>query len=343
MARGLLWMAAAAEPPARAQYQPGEFTMLKLSIALIMAGSLAVALPQQRGNCGPCQNGSRADSTQRATADDAQPEPKANANRRAQGQRAKQWARGQGKRAGQRARGQGQRAGQQATGQGRRRGMRGQANAIGNGRGKARAGRGLGRDGAQANPTAQGRRAKAQNLAARAKPQAGNCGGQRGKQRRRGQGNCQPCNQDPQPNAPKAQVAPTTPKPVPMDAEQCKVWIKRLQPILEAELYAQQYYANADKALNGVRRFQNLARAEGNHANAIANAIRNLGGTPDMQQPTKIETPNTIADADKHCEKVELHVIEIYADLIKEAPTTPLKQMFENIQQANRRHLNAVQ
>jgi len=131
-------------------------------------------------------------------------------------------------------------------------------------------------------------------------------------------------------------AAPTLPP------DQARLWIGKLQDVLEAELYAKEYYQAAARALNGFPRFQNLARAENNHANAIAYAITSLGGTPNWVQNEPITPPASIAAADAHCQEIELHVIEIYAGMIADAPTNQLLMIFENIQKANRHHLRVV-
>jgi len=118
-------------------------------------------------------------------------------------------------------------------------------------------------------------------------------------------------------------------------------YIQRLQSALEDELYAHDVYTSASGAHNA-RRYQNLARAEQRHANAIAAAIRSLGGEPVLEHKQTIDAATTTVAADKTCEEIELHVIKIYAGLIEDCPDPALLPMLENIQAANRRHLNAV-
>lgn len=115
-----------------------------------------------------------------------------------------------------------------------------------------------------------------------------------------------------------------------------------LKSALEDELYARDYYLAAAKALPGVRRFANLARAEQNHADMVAAMIRALGGQPDLERTRAVETPETLAAADTECRKIENHVIEAYARLIKEAPADPIRTALSRIQTSNQRHLAAV-
>ena len=119
-------------------------------------------------------------------------------------------------------------------------------------------------------------------------------------------------------------------------------YLKRLQTALESELYARDYYAAAAKALPGVRRFSNLARAEANHAAAITSAITTLGGKPVQQQKVAIAVPSSVAAADAHCTEIELYVIAMYKGLIKDCPDGGVKQKLERIQVANYRHLQVV-
>jgi len=118
-------------------------------------------------------------------------------------------------------------------------------------------------------------------------------------------------------------------------------YMRRLQSALEDELFAHDVYTSADGAHNA-RRYQNLARAEQRHANAIAAAIRSLGGEPVLEHKQTVDAATTMVAADKTCEEIELHVIKIYAGLIEDCPDPALLPMLENIQAANRRHLNAV-
>lgn len=123
--------------------------------------------------------------------------------------------------------------------------------------------------------------------------------------------------------------------------DQARIWIARLQPVLESELYAKEYYEAAYNAL-GVRRHQNLANAEQNHAEAIAYAIELCGGTPQWVQNETITPPTTVDEADAHCEEIELYVIDVYNGLIADAPAPELSVIFRNIQRANYKHLDAV-
>ena len=117
---------------------------------------------------------------------------------------------------------------------------------------------------------------------------------------------------------------------------------KALQTTLEEELYARDYYKAADAALDGPRRFGNLANAEQHHADAVANMITYLGGTPVMTYSTPIVLPADLAKADETCKEVELLVIKIYKDLIKDCPDPLILPALEHIQASNYRHLSAV-
>jgi len=118
----------------------------------------------------------------------------------------------------------------------------------------------------------------------------------------------------------------------------------RLQGALECELYARDYYVAADAALSGgAPVFGNLARAEQNHADAVANMIRIVGGTAVMQQNVEIVVPATAADAAAECTAIELYVIEVYAGLIEDCTDDRILGALESIQASNYRHLAAVQ
>ena len=134
----------------------------------------------------------------------------------------------------------------------------------------------------------------------------------------------------------------TTTVSSPVVPGRAQTFLDRLQATLEAELYAKEYYQAAARALNGFRRYQNLAKAENNHANAIAHAIELLGGTPIWVQNEPIIPPRTIAQADGHCREIELHVIDVYEGLIADAPTSQLEAIFQKIQKANYQHLSVV-
>ena len=100
-------------------------------------------------------------------------------------------------------------------------------------------------------------------------------------------------------------------------------YIQRLQSALEDELFAHDVYTSASEA-NNARRYQNLARAEQRHANAIAAAIRSLGGEPVLEHKQTVGAATTTVAADKTCEEIELHVIKIYAGLIEDCPDPAL-------------------
>jgi len=121
-----------------------------------------------------------------------------------------------------------------------------------------------------------------------------------------------------------------------------QTYLTRLQSTVEKELYARDYYKAAAAALPGVRRFANLAKAEQNHADAIAAAIRYLRGTPSMKPTIKVVVPKTVAEADAECRKIELMVIDIYKGLIKDSPDPKVTKVLQRIQSSNYRHLAAV-
>jgi len=130
---------------------------------------------------------------------------------------------------------------------------------------------------------------------------------------------------------------PAAPPQEPASAE----FLADLQSTLAKELYARDYYLAASKALK-VRRYGNLARAEQNHADAIAAAITRLGGTPTLAHDEEVKTPATSAEADAECTKIENTVIEVYAGLIENCPDDAVRKVLTNIQRSNRRHLAAV-
>ena len=118
-------------------------------------------------------------------------------------------------------------------------------------------------------------------------------------------------------------------------------YLVRLQGVLAKELYARDYYKKA-VAGTGIRRFQNLARAEQNHANGIAAAIVYLGGKPVLKHNSKIKVPANWTAADAECQAIEKTVIVLYKGLIKDCPDPELLPLFKKIQASNHRHLRAV-
>jgi len=185
--------------------------------------------------------------------------------------------------------------------------------------------------GAGRRGTGGGNGSKARNRG-RAGKRQGNTGNGNG-QGRRGQCNGGTCLM-----AAPAGGSVTTPI---LPPDQARIWIARLQPVLESELYAKEYYEAAYSAL-GLRRYQNIGNAEQNHAEAIAYAIELCGGTPQWVQNETITPPTSIAEADAHCEEIELYVIDVYNGLIADAPAPELSGIFRNIQRANYKHLDAV-
>tara|TARA_R110002096_G_scaffold358_18_gene2165 strand:- start:326 stop:1423 length:1098 start_codon:yes stop_codon:yes gene_type:complete len=118
-------------------------------------------------------------------------------------------------------------------------------------------------------------------------------------------------------------------------------YLKRLQSILAEELFARDYYQAASKSLGG-RRFGNLSRAEQRHADAIASAIRSLGGKPVLSHGRSIVPAKTMAESERVCRDIEKLVIKEYKGLIQDCPDPALLKVLNNIQSANLRHLRAV-
>ena len=118
-------------------------------------------------------------------------------------------------------------------------------------------------------------------------------------------------------------------------------YLDRLQQTLEKELYARDFYVAA-AGNSGTLPFDNLSSAEQNHADRIADAIRFLGGTP--VKPQTAELPDYISWnlASEHCQEIEIEVIEVYKELIRDCPDPILVPLLERIQAANYRHLAAV-
>lgn len=273
----------------------------------------------------PAQRGYRGEGRRRGR----QAAQQAEGRRGGCGGKAKRQSQGQGRGCGQAGRGQGRGCGQAGRGQGvgqgeARRGQahRGQGEGRGcrqsQGEGEASAtGRGCGQARGQGRGAGQGCRQKSSGRA---------CGQVRGQGGQR-QGAAQGC---------AAQTAFADLEPA------SEAYLAALASALEDELYARDYYLAAAKALPGVRRFSNLARAEQNHANMVAAMIRALGGQPDLERTRAVETPETLAAADTECRKIENHVIEAYARLIKEAPADPIRTALSRIQASNHRHLAAV-
>jgi rubrerythrin len=126
------------------------------------------------------------------------------------------------------------------------------------------------------------------------------------------------------------------------DAAPAKAYLALLQDALRGELYAQAYYQAAAEAFPGARRFQNLARAESRHAQAVGQAVQVLGGTPVSEHGGKIVAPATLADAESEGQKIERQVIERFEVLIRDCPDPAIKPILENLQAANYRHLRAM-
>jgi len=166
---------------------------------------------------------------------------------------------------------------------------------------------------------------------------AGDCNGQRqGARRGRGNGAGQGS------NCGSAQgLAPGGTNPV-IPPGVLRPYVKALQATLEKELYARDYYTAAAQALSGPPRFAKLAQAEQKHANAVANMITYLGGTPVLAHNIPVVVPATVAEADATCEQIELLVIDVYDRLINACPDPAILPMLSNIQSANYAHLDAV-
>ncbi|MCB9914599.1 MAG: hypothetical protein H6828_05550 [Planctomycetes bacterium] len=169
--------------------------------------------------------------------------------------------------------------------------------------------------------------------------QQGQCGGQgQGQGRRRGpngqggQGMCTSGGSAALAAAPAFTVTPAY----------LRQYVGALQSTLEKELYARDYYTAADQALNAPPRFANLASAEQNHADAVANMITYLGGTPVMSHNIPIVVPATVAEADATCVQIELLVIGVYDRLIRGCPDPAILPVLNNIQASNYNHLDAV-
>lgn len=166
----------------------------------------------------------------------------------------------------------------------------------------------------------------------------GNCDGQ-GQGARRGQGGGV-CNSPGAGASTQALVPAGTTLVIPPGI--LRNYLKTLQSTLERELYARDYYTAAAQALNGPPRFGNLALAEQKHANAVANMITFLGGTPVLAHNIPVVVPATVAEADAVCEQVELFVIDVYKRLINACPDPALLPVLNNIQASNYAHLDAV-
>ena len=125
-----------------------------------------------------------------------------------------------------------------------------------------------------------------------------------------------------------------------------EAYLKRLQTAWLAEIEAQNHYLAAQAQVGG-RIYANLARAEGNHARAIASILRSQGLSQDLPQPNKAQVPaaGTKLDATRaqaHGIEIEKQVIQFYADLIKDCPDPTILPILKNIQAANQRHLRAL-
>lgn len=129
---------------------------------------------------------------------------------------------------------------------------------------------------------------------------------------------------------------------VPGVSPQLRHYMATLQSTLEKELYARDYYMAADQALAGPPIFGNLAGAEQNHANTVANMITQLGGTPVMSHNIPIVVPASLAEANSTCEEIELLVIRVYKSLIMSCPDPTMLPALQNIQASNYQHLSAV-
>ena len=287
--------------------------MFKAITLLLALGAITASASAQQGICP--QGNNQNQTCRRIVTDPVIPAPVATSRRGQENRRA--------------ARGQGRFARQSATNQ---RG-RGRGNGRGRGAGRGR-GQGFGQGIGLGQGRGRGRGARWDNAPSSVQPSAP-VGGRR----------CGACGwraaQIPAAATPPTITTASTSAPT-IPPDEARVWIGRLQTVLEAELYAREYYQAAARALNAPPRFQNLARAENNHANAIAYAIGTLGGPPNWVQNETITPPQTVAEADAHCEEIELHVIDVYDGLIADAPNSQLLIIFQNIQRANYKHLQVV-
>ncbi len=309
--------------------------MFKAITLLLALGAITASASAQRGICPQGNNQNR--TCRRVVTDPVIPAPVAT-SRRGQGNR--QVARTPGRFSRQGAADQGGRGRGNGRGRGARRGNGpGFGQGVGQGQGRGRGarrgpGRGFGQGFGLGQGRGRGQGARWNDVSSSDQPSAAVggrycvAGGRRFVQT--------PAAAPPTATTTTSTSAPTIPP------DEARVWIDRLQTVLEAELYAKEYYLAAARALNGPPRFQNLARAEDNHANAIAYAIGTLGGTPSWVQSETITPPQTVAEADAHCEELELHVIDVYDGLITDAPNSQLLTIFQNIQRANFKHLLVV-
>jgi rubrerythrin len=125
-----------------------------------------------------------------------------------------------------------------------------------------------------------------------------------------------------------------------------EAYLKRLHTAWLTEIEAQNHYLAAQAQVGG-RIYTNLARAEGNHARALASILRSQGLRQDRPQPNKAQVPaaGTKLDAPRaqaHGIKIEKQVILVYANLIKDCPDPTIRPILKNIQAANQRHLRAL-
>ena len=125
-----------------------------------------------------------------------------------------------------------------------------------------------------------------------------------------------------------------------------EAYLKRIHTAWLSEIQAQNHYLAASKQVGG-RIYQNLARAEGNHARALASILRSQGLRQDPVPAVEKEgqAVPVVLDSSKaqlRGIEIEKEVIKFYADLIKDCPDPGIRPILENIQAANHRHLRAL-
>lgn len=116
--------------------------------------------------------------------------------------------------------------------------------------------------------------------------------------------------------------------------------LEQLQTTLASELYAHEFYLAAAQRFGG-RRYANLARAERNHAEALARVVRSAGGEPVVAPGCSVELPEDLAGAAAAAVQIERSMIAAYEALLANQRAAALQPMLLQIQTANRRHLAA--
>lgn len=117
--------------------------------------------------------------------------------------------------------------------------------------------------------------------------------------------------------------------------------VAQLQGTLADEFLARDFYRAAAERFGG-RRFANHQRAEQNHIAALTDVLRAAGAEPVTAAGHIEALPATVAATQQRIAELERDMIQAYDRLLEMAANTSLVPLLENIQAANRRHLDSA-